>query len=89
MLPRRLVAALLLVFAGGFLVGYWYHQPITPIRDAEIVASIQKASRETDRILADQRKLLDCATFNSLPASPPQKAPPIPAPPRPLKEATP
>jgi hypothetical protein len=90
MLPRRLAAAFLVVFSAGFLLGYWYHQPVTPIRDAEIVASIQQASRETDRILAEQRKLFDCPINYPAPTSPPPKATPrAPGPARPLKEATP
>jgi hypothetical protein len=96
--PRRLLAVLMLVFAGGFLAGYWFHQPITPIRDAEIVASIQQASRETDRVLAEQRRLLDCAAAKAVPgfepATPPTPTAPYrarrleaaPTPPSPRKE---
>jgi hypothetical protein len=87
--PRRFLAVLMLVFAGGFLAGYWFHQPITPIRDAEIVASIQQATRETERVLLEQRRLLDCAAAKSVPglAQPPQTS--APTPPSPRKDKTP
>lgn len=80
MSPGRLVAGLLFTFSVGFVGGYWLHQPPTPRDDAATLAAIDAAQKETDRILQQQRQLLNCVpTSESSLHQPPPTSPTPPA----------
>lgn len=89
MSPRRVVAGVVFTFAAGFIVGFWFHQPTKPHDYTATLAAIQTAQAETDRLLAEQRRILNCvpvgdeaavaaasAATPAQPKHPPQKAKP-------------